>query len=160
MERILITYGTRPLAQRLARMLPVTGPIVFGSCEPIPGPMLDSGNYLPIPQGASPAYAHEMLTRCLDHEIDILLPLGKAELQSLTAAKQLFAEYGIRVAVPDPPELEKLPLLENPASGIALEILLDGKSLLENEGSDIPGFSGVFTPVAGDIPHALCCIPD
>lgn len=160
MERLLITYGTRPLAQRLGRLLPAPERILFGACEAIPGVMLDTGKYVGIPHGASQAYAHEMLKCCLDHGADTLVPLGKAEIGPLAAGKQLFAEYGIRVLVPDLSVLEEMPVLENPASRTQVDILLDGASLLGERRNASTELSGVFAFETESAQPALCCLSD
>lgn len=161
MERILITYGTRPLAQRLGRLLSAEDRVHYGTSESIPQILLDTAKYLGIPHGASPAYAHEMLKRCLDHNVRLLLPLGVAEIGPLAAAKPLFAEYGIRVLIPDLYVLEELPVIENPGSQVDIDLLAAGVSLLGKAGNGSPELSGVFAfETESSARHALCCLTD
>jgi len=156
MERILITYGTRPLGQRLGRLLDEPERIGYGSCEAIPQFMMGTGKYLSIPHGESPAYLHEVLKSCLDHHYDVLVPLGKAEVGPLAAGKQLFAEYGIRVLIPDISLLEELSVLENPGAGITIDLVSEGVSLLGQPPAVPPELSGVFA-FQPDVPGAALC---
>lgn len=161
MERILITYGTRPLAQRIGRLLPAPDRIRYGTCESIPQVLLHTGKYLGISHGASPAYAHEMLKHCLDHNVSLLLPLGMVEIGPLAAAKPLFAEYGIRVLIPDLSVLEEMPVMENPGSQVNIDLLADGISLLGKGSEGSPALSGVFTDGTEAMAKpALCCLTD
>lgn len=152
----MITYGTRPLAQRLGRLLDAPERIGYGSCEAIPQFMMGTGKYLTIPHGSSPAYLHEVLKSCLDHQFDVLVPLGKVEVGPLAAGKQLFAEYGIRVLIPDISVLDELSVLENPGAGIAIDLLSDGVSLLGEGRTESPELSGVFA-FEPDVPDSKLC---
>lgn len=159
MDRILITYGTRPFAQRVARLLDSSDRMVYGSCEPTPQLMLDSGKYTEIPHGSSPSFSHEMLKCCLDRGVGLLIPLGTAELRSLAEAKQLFAEYDIHILVPDSERLEEVQTMENPPARMPLDIILDGVSLLGKEGVH-EELSGVFVVDIETGQPVLCCTPD
>ena len=50
---------------------------------------------LPNPQ--SIAYAHKMLTLCLDNAIDTIYVLDNNEARFLLEARQLFTEYNIQL---------------------------------------------------------------
>jgi hypothetical protein len=43
------------------------------------------------------AYASEMLTLCLDREIDSIYPIRDDEMALLNQAELLFSEYGIKI---------------------------------------------------------------
>jgi len=50
-----------------------------------------------LPHPDSTAYAHQMLTLCLDKQIDKLYAIREEEAVLLNEAKQLFSEYGIEI---------------------------------------------------------------
>ena len=127
MQKLLITYGTRPLAQRLSKILLPEFEVFLATSEEIPSFL--SSNFPKIPTGANPTFAHEMLKLSLDKQIDFLLPLGLPEIQSLANSKILFEEYGIEVLSPNTEVLETLFVLENPASSVPMSLLWNGKSL-------------------------------
>ncbi|WP_353184116.1 hypothetical protein [Parapedobacter lycopersici] len=160
----LITQGTQPLAQRLARQLPATHRVVFGAADEMPEVLLRSGNYVRIPQADSPAFAHEMLKRCLDSHVEVLIPLGKYELKPLLEAKLLFNEYGIRVLLPEQALFDQLMLFENPPAQLPLHILENGQPLnhatVDIAGPMDTGLSGVFVLSDSGDEAALCCIAD
>ncbi len=158
MERILITYGTRPFAQRVARLLASPERTIFATCEAIPQLMVDSGKYVQIPRGNSPTFSHEMLKCCLDAGAGLLIPLGKGELRPLAEAKQLFAEYGIHILVPEASALNGMVVMENPTSQTPIDIALDGISLLGSGGDTDGELSGILTQENGV--SGLCYITD
>lgn len=133
---ILITYGTRPFAQRIARQLPASLPALFASADEIPELLLNSGQYIRIPHGSSPSYAHELLASCLDNAVTCCLPLGLEEMTSVAEAKQLFMEYGITPLVPDKKQLLQMEVIRNPPKTVEFDVLANGISLLTNESLD------------------------
>ncbi len=160
---VLITQGTRPFAQRIARSLSEIYTLSFGSADDIPSVLLQMGNYLNIPSASSPAFVHEMLKRCLDREIGSLIPLGADELQPMAAARPLFSEYGIDIWVPDSATLRGLSRVYNPPKHLALTVLHAGKPVIGQGGGGLhEGLSGVFssTDPGSEQPWALCCIAD
>ena len=50
-----------------------------------------------LPDPKSIAYAHEMLTLCLDNEINTVYALRNEEYTLLNEAAQLFNEFGIEI---------------------------------------------------------------
>lgn len=156
-KRILITFGTRPLALRITKRLNNRYEVIYASSEEIPDLLLKSGNYFRIPSGLLPTFAHEMLKLCLDQQIDLLLPLGVFELKSLTESKTLFEEYGVAVLAPDKEVLVELPILENPPAVLPLLLLSSGHNLLDDTAYTIKQ-DGLFA--AGDSGEelALCCV--
>ena len=96
----LITAATSAEAHRLKKQLE-PAEIILGDYEDIPAFMLGAG-MIKLPNPQSPAYAHEMLTLCLDKQINLVYPLRGPELNILRQAKQLFSEYGIKI-VSHPP---------------------------------------------------------
>src|SRR5690606_41246068 len=99
MDTILITYGTRPFAQRVGRLLSSRYEVDYGSSEPFLDILLKQ-NYHRIPTGANPTFAHEQLKLCLNKGYKMKLPLGKMEGQPLNEARVLIEEYGTGVVLP------------------------------------------------------------
>ena len=91
----LVTAATSAKAQQLKIKLN-TGDIILGDYLAIPAFMLKD-DLIRLPNPTSASYAHEMLTLCLDRQIDIIYPLGDDEYRLLNEAGQLFIEYGIQI---------------------------------------------------------------
>ncbi len=66
----------------------------------LPAFMLKTGNMISLPDPASMAYSHEMLTLCLDNSINVIYPLREEEARLLREAEQLFKEYDINIINP------------------------------------------------------------
>jgi hypothetical protein len=89
---ILITAATLADAQRLKNKLaPV--PVILGDYHDLPEFM----KMIRLPNPASASYVHEMLTLCLDKQIDTVYAMRDEEASLLRQAEQLFKEYGITV---------------------------------------------------------------
>lgn len=129
MQKILITYGTRPLAQRVANMIKEKYEVQFATSESIPSVL--QKQYIPIPTGVNPTFAHELLKLCLDNQISYLLALGFKELETLSEAKLLFEEYDIHLLGPDLEELKELFVLQNPNKGLELQLVHHGVNVLD-----------------------------
>lgn len=130
----MITAALQAFAQRLAKQVQqATGlKVVFAESGEIPSALLQGQKYKRIPHGIAPTFVHELLSLCLDAEIDYLLPLRKNEMQALSASKQLFMEYGIVLLGPDKSVLEELSFLDNPDKTLSIQVLLQGEDLLSN----------------------------
>jgi hypothetical protein len=95
----LITAATSAEAYKLKNKLNRDN-IILGDCADLPTFMLSSGNIIKLPNPGSLSYAHEMLTLCLDKQIDTVYALKQEEIKLLNEASQLFNEYGIIVHSP------------------------------------------------------------
>lgn len=155
MQKLLITFGTRPLAQRLYKILAPHFQIIFATSEEVPTFL--AANYQKIPTGVNPTFAHEALKLCLDNQIDCILPLGLSEIQSLSSANVLFEEYGIHILAPNQENLNELFVLENPSSSVDLILCQDGKSLISDKDLGIK-ISGLFALADEGEDLALCTI--
>lgn len=161
MGSILITQGTRPFAQRVARQLPAGQRIVFGAADEMPEVLLQSGNYIRLPNARSSAFAHEMLKICLDRQLTKLIPLGKQELGRLMEAKVLFEEYGMQLLLPERHAMETLMVIENPPAQLPVMVLENGLPIGDHTASRMDAaLSGVFTQSDSGDEIALCCIAD
>jgi hypothetical protein len=89
---ILITAATSADAQRLKNKL-APAPVILGDYHDLPEFM----KMIRLPNPASASYVHEMLTLCLDKQIDKVYALTNEEIALLKRAEQLFNEYGIAI---------------------------------------------------------------
>lgn len=136
MQKILITYGTRPLAQRVANLLKNKYEVLFASSEEVPSFLRNT--YPQIPTGVNPTFAHEILKYCLDNQIDYILPLGYSELESLAESKLLFEEYDIQPLVPNLADLPLYFVIENPGSEVPIRVYSKGQSLTDEQSLSLP----------------------
>lgn len=157
-KRILITFGTRGLGQRIAKLVGNEFEIFFASSEEIPSLLLNSGKYFKVPTGLQPTYAHEILKISLDHQIDYVLPLGGFEFEPLAAAKVLFAEYDIKVIVPTQDVLHDYFVIENPPKELSLVVLIGGQSLIDDFKTENSGLDGLFVISDSGDDFALCAV--
>lgn len=161
MGSILITQGTRPFAQRVARHLPAGQRIVFGAADEMPEVLLHNGNYVRLPSPRSSTFAHEMLKICLDRQVATLIPLGKLELGRLMEARILFEEYGVQLLLPERRALETLVVIENPPAQLPLMVLENGVPITDHAAGRMDAaLSGVFTQSDSGDEIALCCVVD
>jgi hypothetical protein len=92
----LITAANSAGAHKLKNKLNLKD-VILGDYLELPAFMLASGNIIKLPNPGSIAYAHEILTLCLDKNIDTVYPLRDDERTLLVQAELLFNEYGIKV---------------------------------------------------------------
>ncbi|MCL7988136.1 hypothetical protein M8998_09330 [Sphingobacterium sp. lm-10] len=144
MPTILLTYGTRPIAQRIAKALSPHHSIVLASNEEIPTVL--SNTYKSIPNPANPVFAHEILKLCLDKNIDLVLPLGVAEIEVLSASIILFEEYGITILRPSISAQQKI--AQHIPSDTPLLIAHGGHSLLDKTPTPEMVQNGVYALAA------------
>jgi hypothetical protein len=93
---ILITAATSALAHRLKTKLNGYN-LLLGDHLELPTFMLSAGNMIGLPNPNSVTYIHEMLTLCIDNEIDTVYILRDTEAKLLMEAQQLFKEYNINL---------------------------------------------------------------
>jgi hypothetical protein len=96
---ILITSANSAAAHQLKNKLNNVA-IILGDHHDLPEFMLKNGSMIKLPKPASPSYTHEMLTLCLDRNIDTVYALGEDEIRLLRESEQLFSEYNISIVTP------------------------------------------------------------
>jgi hypothetical protein len=97
----LVTAANSAEAHKLKNKLNSAG-VILGDHLDLPAFMIKSANMIRLPNPDSIAYAHEMLTLCLDNQIDTVYPLRENELALLMEAEQLFGEYGVKIVRDNP----------------------------------------------------------
>lgn len=90
--KVLITTATSARAQKLKKSL-LSDEVLLGDHQEMPAFM----GMIKLPNPASDTYTHEMLTLCLDNNIDTLYLLSPHEAQVLLTSEQLFKEYNINI---------------------------------------------------------------
>jgi hypothetical protein len=93
---ILITAANSAEAHKLKNELSPAD-IILGDYEELPAFMLKAANMIRLPNPKSVSYTHEVLTLCLDKDIDKIYPLRATEMNLLMESEQLFNEYGIKI---------------------------------------------------------------
>lgn len=96
---VLITAASHAEAYKLERLLQLPD-VIFADYQELPHLAFSGKQYIRIPRGNSPSYAHEMLDIALNRGIERIFPLYNEELLPLAESRQLFLEYGISVLVP------------------------------------------------------------
>ncbi|MGN6179219.1 MAG: hypothetical protein ACTHNW_08560 [Mucilaginibacter sp.] len=96
---ILITAATTAESYQLKNKLE-SKDIILGDFMELPELMVKTGKMISLPNPASNSYSHQVLTLCLDRNINTIYPLRKEEQQLLKEAGQLFEEYGIEIVIP------------------------------------------------------------
>ncbi len=96
MANILITEALSAAAHRLKKQF-TDGNVLMGDFNEVPDVMLRSGAIKKLPAWQSPSYPHQILTFCLDNNINTVYTLNSDEFSALQPALQLFLEYGIDI---------------------------------------------------------------
>ncbi|MGY3212562.1 hypothetical protein [Mucilaginibacter sp. HD30] len=98
MAAILITGALSAKAHRLKSEYSANAvAIIMGDFNDVPELMLKSRAIIKLPHPDAPAYPHQILTFCLDNNINTVFVLNAHEIKALEPALQLFFEYGIEI---------------------------------------------------------------
>ena len=97
---VLITAATSAQAYKLKSALNTVEKVLLGDYLELPDVMLKSGAMIKTPDPESASFAHQMLTLCMDNQVTQIYPLRRTELELLTEAKTLFAEFDITLCTP------------------------------------------------------------
>lgn len=98
-EKILITAANHSIAYLMLHLVGANKDVLLTDVQ---------HQELLIPSADSSSYAHELLSFCLNKDIQQVIPLRKKEVEALAEAKVLFAEYGIELLIPDLLQLKAL----------------------------------------------------
>ena len=104
---VLITGASGAQAYKLEKEISNAHTIIFADSFDLPAAMLKSRKFIKIPDDSSVSFSHQLLTICLDLNIQQVFPLRRLEIMALAEARQLFDEYGIKVMVPVQGDLDK-----------------------------------------------------
>jgi len=95
---ILITAATSAQAYQLKNKLEGRD-VILGDHMDLPEFMVKTGKMIVLPKPTSASYTHEMLTLCLDKNIEQVYLLRPDETELLLKAETLFNEYNITLQV-------------------------------------------------------------
>ncbi|MEO3407937.1 hypothetical protein AAFN85_28725 [Mucilaginibacter sp. CAU 1740] len=95
---ILITAATSAQAYQLKNKLEGQD-IILGDHMDLPEFMVKTGKMIVLPKPTSASYTHEMLTLCLDKDVEQVYLLRADETELLLKAETLFNEYNITLQV-------------------------------------------------------------
>lgn len=104
--KILITGGKTATALKLARAFGGEE-ILLGDYGDMPNMNINACSFVELGAWNAEVLAHNLLTKCLDYGIDILLPLYDAEIIALSKSLVLFKEFNIKILLPENPQLNK-----------------------------------------------------
>jgi hypothetical protein len=96
----LITAANSAKAYRLKHQMESL-PVLLGDYQPVPELLTRSKAIVSLPDPREDSYVHRMLTFCLDHGVDTIVPLRSEESGPLRAAAQLFSEFDISIRTDD-----------------------------------------------------------
>lgn len=88
--KVLITAATSARAHQLKAGLD-DADVILGDYNELPAFI----KIIALPNPASDTYTHEMLTLCLDNNVETVYLLSRAEAGVLLKSSQLFYEYNI-----------------------------------------------------------------
>ena len=98
-KNILVTGGGAPGAPGILKaILESNTDITLFSCdiqEHTAGKLL-AHHYFTVPVGDSPEYIDSLLRKCIEHQIELVLPITTRELIPLAQNKALFAKNNIK----------------------------------------------------------------
>lgn len=153
--KILITAAVTAQAYKLKGQLDSEATFIFANQGEVPVLPGREHLFLSIPSAGSTSFAHEMLTLCLDHQIDYVYPLRRAEILALAEAKQLFEEYNIKVVVPA--KLDNLRFKSSVPSNGKILVVCQEENQLAEQGTEGDLGTGVYvaTPDGDEINYYI-----
>lgn len=106
MSKILITAGKSLLATKLTNLL-LVDELILADYGEMPSIKVANSTFKNLDKYRKDALAHNLLSKCLDWGVDILIPLYAEELMSLAKSLLLFEEYDIKVICPTAEQIAK-----------------------------------------------------
>lgn len=98
--KILITGGKTVTALKLIKAFE-GAEILLGDYGDMPNINSNSSTFVGLGEWNATILAHNLLTKCLDNGVDILLPIYEAEIAALSKSLVLFDEFGLKVLLPE-----------------------------------------------------------
>ncbi len=104
--KVLITGGNSPLSYKILKAF--TGyQILLADYGEIPAFAATNYQFMSLGERNEETIAHHLLNVCLDHEVNLILPLHAFEVIPVSKAMVLFEEFNIQVLLPEQTELPK-----------------------------------------------------
>lgn len=101
--KILITGGKTATALKLVKAFEGSE-VVLGDYGDMPSIATNTYSFVELGGWNADVLAHNLLTKCLDYGVDILVPLYEAEIAALAKSLLLFEEFGLNVLLPANPQ--------------------------------------------------------
>lgn len=143
---ILVTGGKNAKVLKLLKAFPEDF-IVFADYGEVPEVATSTYRFASLGEKNEQSIAHVFLDFCLSESIEMIVPTHGFEIEQMAKASQLFAEYDIKILLPDVNEL-KLYLKKTYFLNPSFLIVNEGKvifSSTENIITSLPAnLSGVF----------------
>lgn len=105
--KILITGAKTATALKLIKAFGQYE-VLLGDYGDLPNITTNTYSFVELGDWKADVLAHNLLTKCLDYQVDVLLPIYASEVVALVKSIVLFEEFGIKVLLPD--ELELKPI--------------------------------------------------
>lgn len=148
MDKILITYGTRALSQRVAKRFDGHFSFLFATCEPFPD-LLEGKGYCKMPKPEGNSYEHMLLDISLSNDVKYILPMDESEYERLSEVKVLYAEYGVEILIPEIKQgAQHGKFSHQPDPNLDLQLIIKGRNVEEKIIKYDSDLSGLF--VIGD----------
>lgn len=101
--KILITGGKTATALKLVKAFEGSE-VVLGDYGEMPSIATGAYSFVELGLWNADVLAHNLLTKCLDYGVDMLVPLYEAEIAALAKSLVLFEEFGLNVLLPANPQ--------------------------------------------------------
>lgn len=102
--KILITGGKTATSLKLTKAFGDAS-IILGDYGDVPSIKVNAYDFASLGPWNVEVLAHNLLTKCLDYSVDVLLPLYEAEISAVSKSIILFEEFGLKVLLPENPQL-------------------------------------------------------
>lgn len=103
--KILITGGKTATALKLIKAFDQAS-IILGDYGDAPSIKVNTYEFASLGPWNAEVLAHNLLTKCLDYGVEVLLPLYEAEIKAVSKSLLLFEEFGLKVLLPEPDQLD------------------------------------------------------
>ena len=108
-KRILVTGGGAPGAPGILKSIAKEAPeLTIYACDAqseTAGKLLADG-YFSVPLGTAPNFVEVLLAKCIEHNIQAVLPITTRELEPLSKARPQFEQAGIHLIVSESKDLD------------------------------------------------------
>jgi hypothetical protein len=104
--KVLITGGKSSKSYKILKAFD-QHQVVMADYGEVPSMSSVAGQLISLGVRNDEITAHHILTACLDHAVDLVLPLHEFEITAVSKSMVLFAEFGIDVLLPEVVDLPK-----------------------------------------------------
>lgn len=109
--KILITGGKTATALKLVKAFEGSE-ILLGDYGDMPSIATSIYSFAKLGDWNADVLAHNLLTKCLDYRVDMLVPLYEAEIAAVAKSLVLFEEFGLKVLIPVNPQHKSVKIVD------------------------------------------------